>query len=383
MRVLAATFGFAVICTAQELKLPDPLIAADGKRVSAEIWMDTHREQTLEQFRSCIYGRNPVERPKVLNFKVTETDPQAIDGKATLKRVKISFSGPNGHGFFMVSLFVPNQAKKPVPAFLLICNRGYENIDATRKIKSPFWPVERAIDRGYAISAFHNSELDPDKYDGWQDGVHGIFDDKDKPRAEDAWGTIAAWAWGASRVMDYFQIDPDIDDKHVALIGHSRGGKTALWAGAQDERFALTISNNSGCSGAALARNKKGESIRKINVRFPHWFCKNYDLYNDREDELPVDQHQLIALLAPRLVYVASATDDEWADPEGEFLACVHAGPVYELLGQMGVGATKPPKPDKPLQTGHIGYHLRAGKHDLIEYDWECYMDFADIHWRK
>ncbi len=192
--------------------------------------------------------------------------------------------------------------------------------------------------------------------------------------------------------MDYFETDKDIDEKHIGVLGHSRAGKTALWCGAQDERFALTISNNSGNTGAALSRNKtlrqqkgknRGERVKDINKGFPHWCCTNYKKFNDNEDELPVDQHELIALMAPRLVYVASATEDTWADPEGEFLSCVHAGPVYQLFGLGGVGAMKMPKPQQPLHTGHIGYHIRIGKHDLVEYDWNCYMDFADKHWKN
>ena len=377
--LLCAMMG--ICCFAQDLKLPDPLITGEGRKVSAEEWKASHRQRTLELFRSHIYGRNPAERPEELNFKLVEIDTNAIEGKATLKRVEISYGGPNGTGGFMLSVFIPNQVKRPMPAFLLICNRAYDNIDHTRKEKSPFWPVELAIERGYAMAAFHNSELDPDKHDEFKNGVHGIFDPKNQPRSNDAWGTIAAWAWGASRVMDYFETDHDIDHTHVAVVGHSRGGKTALWCGAQDERFALSISNNSGCTGAALARNKRGESVARINKVFPHWFCENYKHYNDREGDLPVDQHQLISLMAPRLVYVASASEDDWADPQGEFLACVHAGPVYELLGVRGLGSGEFPKTDSPLQTGHIGYHLRRGKHDLVEYDWERFMDFADRHW--
>jgi dienelactone hydrolase len=360
--------------------LPDPLrLSGGGKVTSPQVWKEKRRPELLELFRTHVYGRMPVKRPPNQGFVVESVTPKMMGGKATGKKVAINYEGPGGKGTLRFGLFIPEGAPRPVPAFILVCNRGEDNIDMTREKKSPFWPAEEIVARGYAAVAFHVAQTDPDKNDGFKDGVHGLFDRG--RRAPDAWGTIAAWAWGASRVLDYLETDPAIDKKRVAVVGHSRGGKTALWAGAEDERFALTISNDSGCTGAAITRNKKGERIADINKTFPHWFCENCHRYDGRENDLPVDQHELIALIAPRPVYVASASEDEWAYPPAEFAACVAASPVYELLGRRGVGTDKMPVPDAPpLHTGSIGYHLRPGKHDLTIYDWQRYMDFADRH---
>lgn len=367
---------------AQELNLPDPLVMNDGRRVdSHEMWQAQRRPELLELFRENVYGRAPVDGKTETTFETISVTPDMMGGTATRKRVDAIFRGPGGEGRMKILMFVP-ETPKPAPAFVLIGHRDADNYDPDRDLKSAFWPAEQIVARGYAAITFFVGDLDPDDYDEFKNGVHGIFDDKTVPRPGDAWGTISAWAWGASRVMDYLVTDRDIDMSKVAVAGHSRGGKTALWCGAQDLRFALTISNMSGCTGAALSRRPVGETVKDINDRFPHWFCTNYRKYNDREADLPIDQHELIALITPRLVYVSSATLDTWADPEGEFLACVHAGPVYELFGVTGLGTTTFPAPDSPIHTGRIGYHLRTGKHDLTEYDWNQFMDFADKHWK-
>jgi hypothetical protein len=361
--------------------LPDPLTALDGETIrTAEMWREKRRPEIVELFRKHVYGRASVGRPQQLYFEMVEQSEGWMDGSAVRKIVDIVYRGSGGEGRIRLTVFIPAAAVQPVPAFLLICNRRAGNIDPDRNERTEFWPAEEIVARGYAAATFHLGDVDPDKHDGFQNGVHGIFDAQDAPRPQDAWGTLAAWAWGASRAMDYFESDPDIDAKRVAVVGHSRGGKAALWCGAQDERFAMTCSNDSGCGGAAITRGKAGETVKNINDSFPHWFCDNFKQYNEREDELPVDQHMLLSLLAPRLLYVASATEDTWADPQSEFLACALAEPVYRLFGLGGVGAAAMPEPEYPLQQGSIGYHLRTGKHNLTLYDWECYMDYADRH---
>ena len=382
--VLAGALALAALAPSRaETVLPDPLRAADGTAVtSAESWRTQRRPEILDLFRTHVYGRAPVGRPDTLTFQVEETAPGAMDGAATRKQVRIAYRGPGGEGSLRLLLFVPARARRPAPCFLLICHRPPENMDPARAVRKPFWPAEEIVARGYAAAAFQTADLDPDRHDGFTNGVHGIFDDKGKPRPPDAWGTIAAWAWGASRAMDYLVTDPDIDARRVAVLGHSRGGKTALWAGAEDERFALVISNDSGCTGAQVVRRRTrgAETIAMINKNFPHWFCENYKRYGEREDELPVDQHMLAALIAPRLLYIASAAADAHAGPEAEFASAVGAGPVYRLLGGKGLSEERFPAVDAPLADGDIGYHVRTGTHDLGLYDWQRFLDFADRH---
>ena len=366
----------------QRPALPDPLVISSGERVTSPgMWTRKRRPELLELFRANIYGRAPVGRPADLRLEVTSLTPGMMGGRATRKQVALTYEGPGGKGRMDLLLFVPTsgaKAKRPAPTFLFLCNRSPENIDPTRERKSAFWPAEQIIARGYAAATFYLPQVAPDRHDGFKNGVHAIFDGR--RRSNDSWGTIAAWAWGASRAMDYLGTDPNIDARRVAVVGHSRGGKAALWAGAQDERFWLVVSNNSGSTGAAVARGKKGETIALINKNFPHWFCENYKRYGGRESELPIDQHDLIALIAPRLAYVASASEDDWADPASEFLSCVKAEPVFRLLGRKGLGVQEMPGAQKPLHAGSIGYHLRTGRHDLRLYDWNRFMDFADRH---
>lgn len=396
-----------------EFVLPDPLKLADGTPVeTAEVWRTKRRPEIFALFAEHVYGRVPEKRPEVA-FTVTKRVDNYLDGRATLKEVEIAV-GPKETATIMTLLLITPNVDRPVPVFMGLNFPGnhaispdpiitlnpnwmrpsYQGVvnnratEASRGISASRWPISLLLDRGYGLATIYCGDIDPDFDDGFQNGIHPHFYKPGQTRPEPSeWGTIGAWAWGLSRGLDYLEQDEQVDATKVAVLGHSRLGKTSLWAGASDERFAIVISNNSGCGGAALSRRAFGETVQRINTSFPHWFCQKFRDYNLKEAELPVDQHQLIALIAPRPVYVASAEGDRWADPKGEFLSAYHADPVYRLLGTNGFGGEQPsselPAVDHPRNQGTIGYHLRSGGHDINEYDWRQYLDFADRHFGK
>ena len=344
------------------------------------------REEGVRLFAQKVFGVRPVERPRNLAFSSDAPDRVMMDGAALRKLVRISYGGPFATNSFRAVAFIPKaaSAERPVPAFVFICNRDpAENIDPERVKKSGFWPAEEIVRRGFAAIAFFNGEIALDRNTGNTDGVFACFEDVTvKYRPKNRWGAISAWAWGASRVMDWIETEPSINAKKVAVVGHSRGGKTALWAAVTDTRYAMSCVNDSGCCGSKLNRMDlpKSEHFTDIVSSFPFWFCPDFIRCVNRDAELPWDQHQLLALVAPRLLCVASASDDVWAGPEGEFEACRLASPAWEAHGQKGLVAAGFPPPEKPLQDGSISYHLRTGGHGLKPYDWTCYLDFAARH---
>lgn len=387
--------------------LPDPLVAEDGTRIDDAAGWPRRRAELLELFSREVYGRAAVSRPATMHFEIRTIDRRALGGRAVRKEVTIWFGRERVDPRLNLLIYLPNDAgargRRPVflglnffgnhtvhadPGVALPTSwvprhgRGVVNGRATeagRGADAAMWQVERILARGYAVVTAYAGDLCPDRRDGLKAGVAGWLanDRGERRRRDEAWGAIGVWAWGLSRALDYLETDEEIDASRVVVHGHSRLGKAALWAGAQDERFAMVIANNSGCGGAALSKRRHGETVARINAAFPHWFAKAFRRYNDREAALPIDQHELLALIAPRPLYVASAEADDWADPRGEFLAVQAAEPVYRLFQRGSPEFSAMPPVNEPAGEW-LRYHIRTGKHDLTAYDWSRYLEFAD-----
>ncbi len=345
--------------------LPEVFRLQDGEPAD-EQWA-RRRQDILELLRREMFGHSPQAAP--VRVQTLREDKDAFAGKARHLRLSVGWDTPGGPFAFPLEVVLPH-SQEPVPVFV--------HISFFPELVSIYCPVEEIVDRGFGLASFCYNDVTRDEDDGFSSGLAALYPEY---RGADGWGKIAMWAYAASRALDALLTLPGVDAARVAVAGHSRLGKTALWCGANDERFALVCSNESGCGGAALSRGKVGENIERITSVFPHWFCGNYRAWAGREAHAPFDQHFLLAACAPRAVAVASAQEDQWADPVSEFLSCAAATPVWQALGQSGlVHGSALPQPGDTLHEGSIGYHLRSGSHYFSRYDWNRFMDFFAKH---
>lgn len=364
-----------------DLTLPDPFVSLKGKLISTrQDWEEIRRPEILDLFRDNIYGNIPADFDTISFSEVQESENPYPD-KAILKEVNIAVSRNGKSHTMRLNVFLPKSRKGPFPVFLLINHRP--NPGNGTLVEEGYWAVTELIDRGYATASFHGETVAPDDAERFSEGILNTLYPEELIN-DDGMRTLGAWAWGAMRAMDYFEQDPVFDTKRSALVGHSRSGKATLWAAANDTRWAVAFPNESGCGGAAISRRKFGETIAQINSSFPHWFAENFTAFNDQEETLPVDQHMLVSLIAPRAVYFASAGEDQWADPKGEYISMQLGSRVYaEIYGQNVNFPLAFEELDSPIIQPLAGYHIREGKHNLTWEDWKHFMDFAELQWNQ
>ena len=397
---------------ASKFELGSVLAGPDGRVIASKEAWPAQRKYLVDLLAENEYGVQPSDKVQI-KTEVFDDGVATLGGetKSDIRRRQIAVVLERGGKQVRVDLIVWSpKDRERVPCFLGLNFRGNQSTcddpairlttswcdsrspgvvdnratEASRANQSERWPIAEVVGRGYAVASAHYSDIDPDFDDGFENGVHALFPDwRCDAEHPNRWGSIAAWAWGLSRLADVLEKLDGIQADGLMVLGHSRLGKTALWAGATDERFRVVISNNSGCGGAALSKRIYGESVARINGVFPHWFNRNFRKYNDREETMSFDQHQLIAAIAPRPVYIASASKDKWADPLGELLSGHYASAAYELFGKRGIAERELPSVNTPIGSDSIGYHLRDGEHDMLLYDWQQFMTFAEKTARK
>jgi hypothetical protein len=381
--------------------IPDPLTLADGQPVKdAQTWTTKRRPELMALFEEQVYGKTPHEH---IDIRATPplVDSAALKGKAIRKQVTIYFTDRNDGPHMELLLYLPPGSTR-VPVIFGLNFSGNQTVNAdpgilmndvwvpdpldpkkrlhqqaderTRGANAASWQVEKILSHGYGLATIYYYDIEPDFVGGLPLGARTIF-----PQPEQ-WSALGVWAWALSRAVDYLRADPRVDQARLGLIGHSRLGKAALWAAAQDTRFSLVISNESGKGGASLLKRGFGETTDHLNDAFPHWFAPAYKQYTGHPEKLPIDGNELLALIAPRPLYVASAAEDLGSDPKGEFLSAANVGRVYALFGKKGLGTNQMPQLDQPVMHD-VAYHVRSGKHDVTEFDWDQYLTFADLHW--
>ncbi|MFT5323864.1 MAG: hypothetical protein ACI8P0_001718 [Planctomycetaceae bacterium] len=386
-------------------ELPDPLVMLDGSRVTTkQQWEEQRRPELKALFQHYMYGYLPSKT--AVKATLTASNDDLFDGKASWKSFTLRY-GPEGTPPLELLLIVPKTQKGLPPVFVGINFCGNHTVLADSKVpltKSWYrgrcpgcedevatdagrggqlatWNAETIVDRGYALATFYYGDVDPDKQENdFTDGVHPHFfkDGQTEPGKHD-WGAVSAWAYGIHRVIDFLDADQPVDTKRLALVGHSRLGKTALLAGALDERIKVVIPHQAGCGGTAPNRFNVGESVERINTSFPHWFNDTFPKFNKQVERLPFDQHCLAALCAPRAVLFSNAEEDQWADPNGQFNMLKAADPVYRFLGVDGLRPDSKPEMGKLIDS-RLGYYIRPGKHSMNTDDWKVFLDFADRH---
>ena len=387
--------------------LPNLLTLNNGKKVTnTHDWSYKRRPELLSMFKTEMYGQMP-GKPADMRFKVFDQDRNALGGKATRKQVTVFFNGKPDGPQMDILLYIPNHLKHRAPVILGLNFDGNEAViadtaiklsqarfeshtkgvvnghvtNASRGTNASQWPIDTILSRGYAIATIYRGEVAPDFNIGFTTGLFALYPELEN--RGDNFATVGAWAWGLSRALDYLETDPDIDAKKNVVFGFSRLGKAALWAGATDERFAVVISNESGAGGAKLFHETAGEGVKRLCTSFPHWFCGNFRKYIGQDSIMPFDQHQMVALIAPRPVYIASAEGDKNSNPYGEFMTAKYTDAVYRLYHLVGMPAPQTfPALNTPL-VGYIGYHIRPGIHDVTLYDWMQYLSFADKFLKK
>jgi hypothetical protein len=383
--------------------LPDPLVLADGKPVrDAKTWYQKRRPEIVRLFEEKQFGRSP-GRPDGMSFDVFDKGTPALEGKAVRRQVTVYFSRDKTGPKMDLLIYLPAGARKPVPLLLNVgfsanssavddpgikpgevWGRDKKKVPAPKGMNFGRLRVEPFLARGIGVATVYYGDIDPDFQGGVPYGVRALYlrPGQTEP-APDEWGAIAAWGWGLSRALDYLETDKGVDAKRVAIFGASRLGKTVLWAGARDTRFAMVIASCSGEGGAALSRRWFGETIKHLTAptRYPYQFAANYRNYGEGVAQLPVDAHLLIALIAPRPLLLQTGDEDGWSDPKGEFLAAVAAGPVYRLLGKQGLDTEQMPPAGQPI-LHTLGYYMHAGGHGTITSDWDQFLKFMQLHLR-
>ena len=370
--------------------LPEMFVTSNGQEVTTKkIWETVRRPEILAMLGNIEYGNIPQTHIKT-TWQILEESNNALGGKAIRRQVEFTFQGNGTSRKMLVLIYMPKNIKK-CPVFVSPNFQGNQSTTEDEAViasqystyprghQKSRWSYERIISSGYAVATFHYYDTYYDAQGHTTESVLPLWGiNNDNELQASSGKAICAWAWGCSRVLDYLLTLKNIDKKRCIILGHSRLGKTALWAGALDKRFNMVISNNSGCSGAALSRRNYGETVARITKTFPWWFCNTYSTYADNPDKLPFDQHELLAMIAPRLLYVASAKEDRWADPRGEFLSLKEASKVYKLYGKNSLEGYSFPKENEPVWQDCVGYHIRTGIHDVTDFDWAAYIRFAD-----